>query len=123
MATILIVEDERVSGILVSQILDDMGHTHVMTYNGRQALDFLRAEAADVDMVITDVMMPELDGRQLILTMRGDASLKDLPIIIISAVVDSRDMRDVLGLGATSFVPKPIDPDTLREHVSLCLTD
>jgi len=71
--------------------------------------------------LISDIMMPEMDGRQLIQTLRGDSGLKDLPIIIMSAVVGIKQISDLLDLGASLFQPKPIDLTELKKTLTVVL--
>ncbi|MBU1247772.1 MAG: response regulator, partial [Proteobacteria bacterium] len=73
--------------------------------------------------LITDIMMPEMDGRQLIQTLRGDTQFQQLPIIIMSAVVGVRDISGLLKLGASRFLSKPLDKDELIESLLRCMTD
>src|SRR6056297_123967 len=83
MAKILIAEDDRISQKLAVKIVEELGHTAYVSPHGKHAYEALTA-ANDFDMLITDIMMPEMDGQQLIKTLRGDQQFMDFPIIIMS---------------------------------------
>lgn len=119
MSRILIAEDDRVSQRLAVAIVESMGHTAFVSPNGKHAYEALKAENK-FDILITDIMMPEMDGRDLIQTLRGDSQFQKLPIIIMSAVVGVRDIAGLLKLGATRFLAKPLDKEELLESISRC---
>src|SRR5512146_2089303 len=80
---ILIVDDHRTNRLKLSLGLKQQGHTIAEAENGRQALEKLRAES--FDLVLLDIMMPELDGYQVLEQMKQDHALRDVPVIVISA--------------------------------------
>lgn len=120
MATILIAEDDRISQKLALTIVQGMGHSAFVSPHGKHAYEALKASNT-FDILLTDIMMPEMDGRQLIQTLRGDSEFKDLPIIIMSAVVGISDISNLLDLGATLFLPKPLERKDLVEYIHRCL--
>ena len=120
MAKILIAEDDRISQKLASKIVEEMGHTAFVSPHGKHAYEALTA-SNDFDMLITDIMMPEMDGQQLIQTMRGDQQFTDFPIIIMSAVVGISEISELLKLGATLFLAKPLDRKELQDYIQRCL--
>lgn len=121
MAKILVVEDDVVTQKLTEAILIKEGHHAVVSPNGRHALETLQVNTFDV--VITDVMMPELDGRGLIEAIRKHPTLKELPIVIISAVIKLSDITDLMKVGTTYFVPKPFERKEIMEYVNLSLAE
>lgn len=116
MAKILIAEDDRITCLVLARILEDMGHVTISCRDGRRALDTLD-DNQDIAVVITDVSMPEMDGRELIQNIRSNKETASLPVIVISGVVGPRDISDVLSLGAVVFLAKPINPADLRLYV------
>ncbi|MDY7001636.1 MAG: response regulator [Thermodesulfobacteriota bacterium] len=116
MAKILIAEDDRITCLVLAKILEDMGHVAILCRDGRRAMDTL-ADNQDIAVVITDVSMPEMDGRELIQNIRSNKETALLPVIMISGVVGPKEIADVLSLGAAAFLPKPINPTDL----SLCV--
>lgn len=120
MAKILIAEDDRISQKLAVKIVEELGHTAFVSPHGKHAYETLLA-SNDFDMLLTDIMMPEMDGQQLIKTLRGDQQFDELPIIIMSAVVGINDISNLLKLGATLFLAKPLDRMELQNYITRCL--
>lgn len=120
MIKVLIAEDDALSQRFVAAIVDRLGHAAFVSPNGRHAWDALRAENR-FDLVITDMMMPGMDGTTLIRSIRDEPKLKDLPIIIMSAFVGMSDITNLLNIGATWFVPKPLERDLLEDYISRSL--
>ncbi len=121
MIKILVVEDDVVTQKLVVAILEKEGYSAFVSPNGRHALEALQVN--HFDLMITDVMMPELDGRTLITALRKYPRLVDMPVIIISAVIKASDVMELLEHGATYFVPKPLSREDLLEYVNLSLEE
>lgn len=121
MAKILIAEDDRISQKLAVKIVEELGHTAFVSPHGKHAYETLMA-CNDFDMLLTDIMMPEMDGQQLIQTLRGDQQFMDLPIIIMSAVVGMSEISNLLKLGATLFMAKPLDRKELQGYIGRCLS-
>ncbi|MGE4553393.1 MAG: response regulator [Desulfovibrionaceae bacterium] len=119
-ARVLVAEDDRISQKLAAVMLEHMGCTVFVSPHGKHAYETLKAENR-FDILVTDIMMPEMDGRQLIQTLRGDSQFRDLPIIIMSAVVGVSDISNLLSLGATRFLAKPLDKKELQESIARCL--
>jgi CheY-like chemotaxis protein len=122
MAKILIAEDDRISQKLAAKIVEELGHIAFVSPHGKHAYETLMANN-DFDLLLTDIMMPEMDGQQLIKTLRGDQQFNDLPIIIMSAVVGISDISNLLKLGATLFLAKPLEREELRDYITRCLGD
>lgn len=122
MGKILIAEDDRISQKLAAKIVQEMGHQTFISPHGKHAYEALLANN-DFDLLITDIMMPEMDGRQLIQTLRGDQQFAEFPIIIMSAVVGLSEISTLLKMGATLFMAKPLDRKELGEYIDRCLRD
>jgi len=120
MAKILIAEDDRISQKLAAKIVEEMGHNVFISPHGKHAYEALTA-GNDFDLLLTDIMMPEMDGQQLIKTLRGDQQFMDFPIIIMSAVVGMSEISNLLKLGATLFLAKPLDRAELQNYIRRCL--
>ncbi|MGE4293821.1 MAG: response regulator [Desulfovibrio sp.] len=119
MKRILIAEDDRISQRLARTLVESFGHAAFVSPNGKHAYEALKAENS-FDLLLTDIMMPEMDGRQLIQTLRGDTQLKNLPVIIMSAVVGVSDISTLLELGASRFLAKPLIQEELQESIARC---
>jgi adenylate cyclase len=114
--SILVVDDDRVNRTLLARSLTRSGHDVGTAENGREALESLRARSWDV--VLLDVVMPELDGMQVLELMKADPDLRDVPVIMISALDDFDSVVRCIELGAEDYLPKPFDPVLLRARIS-----
>ena len=119
MARILFAEDDSFAQKYARTLIERLGHECIISPNGRNAYELLKAEN-EFDLLITDVMMPEMDGVQLIKTLRGDSRFADLPIVIMSAVVTMSEISNILKLGATYFIQKPLKEDDLANYINRC---
>lgn len=103
MATILVVDDEAPVVDLLTDVLEDEGHTVISAYNGRSALEIVRQRLPD--LVISDIMMPYVDGLQLCQILRAAHDTATLPIILMSAARPP----NLATCGANAFLGKPFD--------------
>jgi len=118
MATVLVVEDEFAIADLLEMVLTDEGHRVLTAANGRQGLERL-AEGPRPDLVVTDYMMPVLDGAGLLRAMRESEAQRDIPCIVMSSMPEAnvRERTD----GYAAFVRKPFDLDALVQLVATIL--
>ena len=114
--TILLVEDDVRNIFALSSVLEPMGAKLVIARNGREALEQL-ANTSDIDLVLMDLMMPEMDGLTAMRHIRANSDWDDLPIIALTAKAMADDRKQCLDAGANDYIAKPIDVDKL---VSLC---
>lgn len=109
MATVLVVEDDDSSRLLIKSILRASGHRVIETRNGNEAVRELTNGLPDI--MITDLLMPKMDGLELIARVRSDFS-PVLPIIVISAVsIEATTGIELNRLGITRFFSKPFEND------------
>ena len=104
---------------LLSRRLQQQGHTVLRAENGRQALEMIAAE--EFDLVLLDIMMPELDGYAVLEQLRADKTLDRLPVIMISAVTEIESVVRCIEIGATDYLPKPFNTVLLRARVGATL--
>jgi len=116
---ILVVDDHRTTRLKLCLGLKQQGHTVGEAENGMQALEKLRTEA--FDLVLLDILMPEMDGYQVLGKMKEDRILRDMPVIIISAMDDLESVVKGIELGAEDYLPKTFDPVLLRARIGACL--
>jgi CheY-like chemotaxis protein len=116
MATILIVDDYAPNHRLMSFVLEQNGYAVVPAYDGQQALD--RLSSTPVDLVVTDLTMPRLDGLGLTKAVRADARYSGIPIIIVTASMKEQDHVRASGIGVDAFLTKPVDSEDLVREVS-----
>jgi two-component system chemotaxis response regulator CheY len=87
--------------------------------NGQEALDLLRANW--VDIVLTDVNMPVMNGEEFVSSMHEDEMLRTIPVLVISADGSDGRVQRMMSLGAKGYVEKPFSPETLRRSMELLL--
>jgi class 3 adenylate cyclase len=116
---ILVVDDHRTTRLKLSLGLKQQGHSVAEAEDGRQALEKLKAEL--FDLVLLDIMMPELDGYQVLEQMKKDNALREIPVIVISAQDELESMVRGIELGAEDYLPKSFDPVLLKARIGACL--
>lgn len=112
---ILIVDDSSANILLIDNFLQSEGYEVVTCFTGREALDLL--STSKVDLILLDLMMPDIDGLQVLKTVRSTEATKDLPIIIISAVGEPEKIQEVKSYGISDYIIKPINFDVIFERV------
>jgi len=116
---ILVVDDHRTTRLKLSLGLQQQGHTVVEAENGIQALGKLRSDS--FDLVLLDIVMPEMNGYQVLDEMKRDNKLLDVPVIVISASDELENIVRGIELGADDYLPKSCDPVLLRARIGACL--
>jgi two-component system chemotaxis response regulator CheY len=119
---IMIVDDSPAMRTFIGRIVQLSGldiESCVQASNGKEALSLLRQQL--VDVVLSDINMPLMDGEQFLRELAGDAHLKSVPVVVVST--DSTDLRKnrMMELGAKGYVRKPFAPETLRHELELAL--
>jgi len=109
---ILVVDDDVRNIYSLSSLLELHGMQVVAAYNGKEALQKLETEKG-IDMVLMDVMMPEMDGIEATKRIRADLRFKHLPIIALTAKAMKEDKEKCIEAGASDYIPKPVDTDKL----------
>jgi len=118
-AHILIVDDQEDNRSVLERRLRRQGHTVESAAGGLSALDMLGQER--FDLVLLDVLMPDLDGLAVLEHMKADPATRDIPVIMISALDDTASVVRCIERGAEDHLPKPFDPVLLRARISACL--
>ena len=114
---VLLVDDSFTSRNMVIAMVREIGHNPFAATNGQEALTILKSE--NIDLVISDILMPVLDGFGLCLEMKKDTRLKTIPVIYLSGTYKQERDRDFgLYIGAAAYLTKPSDPKTLAETIS-----
>jgi class 3 adenylate cyclase len=117
--TILIADDNPVNRLLLGRGLEQQGHTVVFAEHGRQALDLLRTR--HFDLMLLDVEMPELDGYQVLAELKVDPHLRDLPVIVTSALDELDGVATCIEMGAEDYLTKPVNPVLLNARIRASL--
>jgi two-component system chemotaxis response regulator CheY len=121
MSTILIVDDSATMRTLVRQALEPDGHTVLEAAHGAAALAALAETPAD--LVITDVIMPEMDGLGLTRRLRATEPFRSIPVLILTTEATPAMKERGRSAGATGWLVKPFHPDTLRQSVRRVLAE
>lgn len=116
---ILVVDDNEHNRDLLARHLRRQQHDVVMAEDGREALGLLAAQA--FDLILLDIMMPELNGYEVLEQLKADPRLRYIPVIMISAIDDLESVVRCIELGAEDYLPKPFNPTLLRARVGACL--
>jgi CheY-like chemotaxis protein len=117
--SLLVVDDHSMNRIMLSRYITKLGYQATLVANRRQALAHLQSEPCD--LVLLDVEMPEMDGYQVLEHLKADPRLRDIPVIMISAVEELESVARCIELGAQNYLPKPFNPVLLRARLTACL--
>jgi len=119
---VLIVDDSPAMRSFVRRVLElsglDVGSC-LEAGNGQEALNLLRD--AWVDVVLTDINMPTMDGEQFVRLLEADEALRSIPVLVVSTDRTDGRVRQMMTLGAKGYVTKPFLPETLREEMERVL--
>lgn len=112
---ILVIEDEDNIALALDYVLTREGYSHERIANGAEALSRIRDSAPD--LVLLDVMLPEVSGYEICQTVRMDPALNDVKILMMTARGSTMERRRGLELGADGFIAKPFELKELRDEV------
>ncbi len=116
---ILVVDDNRVNRLTLGRSLEQQGHTTSAAEDGYQALEMLRLQP--FDLILLDIVMPGLDGFQVLEQIKKDKAFKDIPVIVISALDEIESAVRCIEMGAEDYLPKPFNPVLLRARLGASL--
>ena len=116
---LLVVDDNKVNRLLLGRSLEQQGHIIEMAENGRQALEMLQSKP--FDLVLLDIEMPEMNGYQVLEKVTSDLKLRDIPIIITSALEEVDSVVRCIEMGAEDYLTKPVNPVLLKARIGASL--
>ncbi|MEW5938873.1 MAG: adenylate/guanylate cyclase domain-containing protein [Chloroflexota bacterium] len=116
---ILIVDDEAFNVDYLEQELEDLDYETISASNGLEALDRVQSDAPD--LILLDIMMPTLDGFEVLTRLKMSPATRDIPVIIISALNDLQSVVRGVQRGAEDYLPKPFEPTLLKARISASL--
>jgi CheY-like chemotaxis protein len=117
---ILVVDDNEDNRYTLTRRLQREGWTDLTTAeNGREALERIAQER--FDLILLDIMMPEINGYEVLKRLKTDAATRDIPVLMISALSEFESVVRCIELGAEDYLPKPFNPALLRARVRACL--
>jgi len=114
---ILVAEDDEIFRALITEVLEQSGHTVLPERNGRLAWERLNAEGAD--MLVTDVNMPEMDGLQLLSLVRKSERYRGIPVLMLTIRAMVEDQVSGYDSGADDYLTKPFDNGVLAARVKV----
>ena len=117
---ILIVDDQVTNRRKLSLAVRHLGHVAETTNNGAEALEILRS-GTKYDLVLLDILMPGMDGHEVLSRMKADETLRDIPVIVISALEEMDSVITSIERGAEDYLAKDFKPALLRARISACL--
>ncbi len=118
-ATILVIDDMPAILKMLKRQLEHWGYRALVAGGGEEGLALAAAQRPD--LILLDILMPKMKGRQVCTTIRSDERTKNIPVIFLTALGLSDHVRAGLDLGAEDYVIKPFKPDYLRERIKICL--
>ena len=116
---LLVVDDNETNRDLLAHHLESQGHTVAQAQNGRQALEMIQKDK--FDLVLLDLIMPEMNGYQVLIHMKSDLNSKNIPVIMISALGEMDSVVQCIEMGAEDYLPKPFNPVLLKARINACL--
>lgn len=121
MPNILVVEDSPTMRQLISFAMKRIAHAHVI--EATDGVDALKKLSSDkIDLILCDINMPVMDGLKLVSLVRGNPTMKDIPIIMVTTEGAEEDRKRAIAIGANAYLPKPIQTQELIRLVNTYLT-
>ena len=117
--SVLVVDDIEMNRDMLCALLQADGHKTAVAENGRLGLEAIKAQP--YDLVLLDVMMPEMNGYEVLEHLKSNPALRDIPVIVLSALDEIGSVVRCIELGAEDYLPKPFDPVLLRARIGACL--
>jgi len=128
---VLVVDDNIINRKQLSRLLTDQGYSVTLAEDGRQAVVLLEQQmkraagehTASFDVILLDILMPEMDGYQVLAYVKGQPHLRHIPVIMISALDEMESVVRCVELGATDYLPKPFKPTLLQARLRTSLAE
>ncbi len=118
--TIMVVDDERELVAVVRTMLEEKGFNVRCAYDGTQVFDVLKKQKPD--LVILDIMMPQMDGLEVLTRLKGNPATASIPVILLTEKVDDEDVVVGYKRGADFYIPKPFTKNQLLDGVNSILS-
>jgi CheY-like chemotaxis protein len=113
--TILIADDDLISMTMLKSVISKAGYSVLTAENGTEALDIARTQTPDV--IILDVMMPNMDGAEVAATLKKNPMTQAIPIILLSSLISTQEERNKVKKGFVSYLSKPFDREKLLNEI------
>ena len=116
---ILVVDDDMLARMTAAQCLKREGHTASMAYGGERALEMLNS--GNYDLVLLDLLMPDIDGLEVLRHIKEDPRLDSIPVIMVSGDEEAETIARCDQMGAAAHLSKPLDPAQLATRITACM--
>ncbi|MDX2469696.1 MAG: diguanylate cyclase [SAR324 cluster bacterium] len=116
---ILVIDDNETNLALIKHILTKVGYEVVAASTGQEGIEV--AFKGQCQLILLDIMMPGMDGFEVMETLQADSQARKIPVIFLTAKQDSQDMIRGLSLGAQDYITKPINPEVIKLRIANCL--
>ena len=120
MSRVLLIDDESIVGVVLRLALDEKGHETVVAEDGKTGIEMARAQRPDA--IVLDLMMPGVNGFDVLGAFQQSAELDEVPVLVLTAVTVSRARERCLSEGADVVMTKPFDPGDVAEAVDSLLS-
>lgn len=118
-AKILIVDDSNTNRTVLHQMIKTLGYSTILADNGLSALSKTKKQVPD--LVLLDILMPGMDGYEVLNRIKKDSSQRNIPVIVISAIDDVKSVAQCIEKGAEDYLVKPFNPTLLKARIGSCL--
>lgn len=112
---ILVVDDDMLARMTAVQCVKQQGHRVSTAEGGAKALEMLNADR--FDLILLDLLMPDIDGLEVLTKIKGDPELRDTPVIMVSGAEETESITKCIESGAAGHLPKPLDPTLLAAQI------
>jgi CheY-like chemotaxis protein len=119
--TVLVVDNNPLDRSAICRSLEGLGYTVVEAEGGRQAMEILHNPAVSIDTILVDLVMPGMDGFELLSEMKADSVLRSIPVIVVSAADDMGNVLRSIDKGAVAHLSKPVETEVLHSQVKTAL--
>ena len=117
--TILLIEDDELIAGLVRLLVERLGHELIWAPDGEVGKQMLQSGSTDI--VVLDILLPYLDGFELLKSLRADAKTATLPVLVLTGKTSEADIARVVAAGADDFLAKPFQPNELSQRLTRLL--
>jgi CheY-like chemotaxis protein len=115
--SILLVEDQKQIAKVIGRMLESGGYAHHHAENGQAAIELLK-KGLEPDLILLDIVMPVMDGYELLDELQGDTGLRHIPTVMLSAREDATSVMKAMKMGAVQYCTKPIHADELLQTIA-----
>lgn len=116
---VLVADDDFLAVVMLRDMLESQGYEIVEALNGREALD--QAERKSPDLILLDIMMPLIDGKEVCRRLKRAPSTQNIPIIMLTALSSSQDIKECFDAGASDYLIKPVEKDRLLKKIDTAI--